>query len=96
MTGRRVALALWLAATFVVWNAVFDRVLVYAGRAYVEAAKAEAVGSGPYPRIDDSMRPALARALVLASAAAGAMAAVGLVAFRLSARTTSTESLRKT
>ena len=96
MTARRVALALWLAATVVVWNAVFDRVLVDAGRAYVEAAKAEARGPGPYRRIDDSMRPAVTRALALASAAAGAMVAAGLIGFRLSARTTSAAPLRKT
>jgi len=34
----RVAVALWIALAVVVWNVVFDRVLVVAGRQYVYAA----------------------------------------------------------
>jgi len=93
---KRIAVVLWLAATFVVWNVVFDRVLIYAGREYVKTADNAARGSGPYARIDDSMRPAVPRALVLATSAAGVMLAVGFAAFRWSARATSRESLRKT
>jgi len=93
---KRIAVVLWLAATFVVWNVVFDRVLIYAGREYVKTADNAARGSGPYARIDDSMRPAVPRALVLATSAAGVMLAVGFAAFRWSARATSGESLRKT
>ena len=93
---KRVVVALWLAGTVVVWNVVFDRVLIYAGREYVKTADNAARGSGPYARIDDSMRPAVPRALVLATSAAGVMLAVGFAAFRWSARATSAESLRKT
>jgi hypothetical protein len=94
---RKVAAALWIVWAVVVWNVVFDRVLVEAGRAYVRAAMAAAAGTGPYARIDDAMRPAVPRALVLASAAAGVILAVGLVAFRRAGRlTSSAEPLRKT
>jgi hypothetical protein len=93
---KRVAVALWLAAAVVVWNSVFDRVLVDAGREYVRTAADAAHGSGPYARIDDSMRPAIPRAVVLATSAAGVILAVGFAAFRWSASATSKESLRKT
>jgi hypothetical protein len=93
---KRAAVALWLAAAVVAWNSVFDRVLIYAGRDYVRTAADAAHGSGPYVRIDDYMRPAVPRALVLATAAAGVILAVGFAAFRWSARATSRESLRKT
>ena len=89
-------MVLWLAATVVVWNGVFDRVIIEAGRAYVRTAADAAQRPGPYARIDDSMRPAIPRALVLASAVAGAMLAAGFAAYRWSARATSRESLRKT
>jgi hypothetical protein len=96
----RLAAALWIVWAIVVWNVVFDRVLVNAGREYVRSAQAAATGSGPYARIDDSMRPALTRALGAGSAAAGVIILVGFAALRLAARrardTTSTEPLRKT
>ena len=72
---KRVVVALWLAGTVVVWNVVFDRVLIDAGREYVRTAADAARGSGPYARIDASMRPAVPRALVLASTAAGVILA---------------------
>jgi hypothetical protein len=96
MDRRRVAVALWIAWAVVVWNVVFDRVLVEAGREYVGTAMAAAAGGGPYARIDDVMRPAVTRAMALASAAAGVIVAVGLVAFRLAGRPTSAGRLRKT
>jgi hypothetical protein len=97
MIGRRAAAALWLAAAVVVWNAVFDRVIINAGRAYVKTAAEAAQGTGPYARIDDSMRPALPRALALATASAGAVLAAGFVAHRVrAARSTSAERPRRT
>jgi ABC-type Fe3+ transport system permease subunit len=97
MNRRRLAAALWIVWAVIVWNVVFDRVLVEAGREYVRSALAAADGSGPYARIDDRMRPALSRALGAASAAAGVIVVVGLVAFRLAARrATSAEHFQKT
>jgi hypothetical protein len=81
MTARRVAQALWIAWAVVVWNVIFDRVIVVAGRAYL-AAVAGSAGSGTYPRMDDWMRPAVARGLSLATLAAGLILVVGFVAIR--------------
>jgi hypothetical protein len=93
-------MALWIVLAVVVWNVVFDRMLVNAGREYVRSAMAAANGSGPYARIDERMRPALARALGTASAAAGIIVLVGLVGIRVAMRrgrhATSEEPLRKT
>jgi hypothetical protein len=93
---KRLAVGLWIVWAVVVWNVVFDRVLVEAGREYVRTAMAAAAGYGPYARIDDAMRPAVPRAVALASAAAGVIVAVGLVAFRRAGRPTSAGPLRKT
>ena len=97
MNRVRVAAALWLVWAIVVWNVVFDRVLVNAGRDYVRTAMAAANGPGPYARIDDRMLPALTQALVVASAAAVVIVLVGLLGIRLAMRrATSAEPLRKT
>jgi hypothetical protein len=74
---RRAAVWLWILFAFVVWNVVFDRVIVDAGRAYVRVADAAAKGSGGYAKIDDTMRPARARALWLATASAGVILVIG-------------------
>lgn len=94
--SSRLRVVLWVALAVVVWNAVYDRVLINATRAYVVTAKAAAEGSGPYARIEDFMQPARSRALALASLAAGVVVVVGLFVFRRPGRTTSAESPRRT
>ena len=79
----RVAVALWFVWAIVVWNVVFDRVIVLAGRRYVHAAAVAASGSRPYERIDDWMPAAVTRGLWIASGSAGLLLVVGLVAIRL-------------
>ena len=74
-----VALALWFALAFVVWNVVFDRVLAVAGRQYVHAATWAARGPGPYVRVDDWMRPAVSRATRTASGSAAIILTIGAV-----------------
>jgi hypothetical protein len=81
-----VALALWIVLALVVWNVVFDRVLVVAGRQYVHAATRSARDSGPYLRVDDWMRPAERRALRMANVAGGTILAAGLVSIGLATR----------
>jgi hypothetical protein len=93
---RRLSLFLWIAAAVVVWNLVFDRVIIVAGRSYVRAAELAAQAGGPYARIDDSMRPAVGRALVLATAAAAVVLAAGWLIVRRPGRSTSAGSLRRT
>jgi len=79
---RRVAVWLWVALAFVVWNVVFDQVIIDAGRHYIDIANASAESTGPYLNIEDTMRPARSRALWLATASAGAIAVVGFWALR--------------
>ena len=84
--SARLARALWIAWAVVVWNVVFDHVIVVAGREYLAAAGIAAGGSGAYARIDDWMRPAVPRALWTATAAGAAILVIGLVSVRLATR----------
>ena len=78
--SRRLAAWLWVVFAFVVWNVVFDRVIVEAGREFVGLAKAAANSQGPRPLIEDTMRPARSRALWLATASAGVILVAGFAA----------------
>lgn len=82
----RVAAGLWIAWAVVVWNVVFDHVIVMAGRAYLSAAVHAARGAGPYVRMDDWMRPAVTRGLWIASLSALALVVVGLAGVRAASR----------
>ena len=82
VSRRRVAVWLWIALAFVVWNVVFDQVIIDAGRHYIEVANASAGSNGPYLNIEDTMRPARSRALWLATGSAGLILVVAFVAFR--------------
>ena len=70
---------LWVAWAVIVWNVVFDHVIVVAGRAYIAAASAPGV---PRVNMDDLMRPAVARGVWIATAAGGAVLVTGLAAVR--------------
>jgi hypothetical protein len=72
----RLAVVLWIAWAVVVWNVVFDQVIVLAGREYIQAALAASVG--PFANMDDWMRPAATRGAWLASGAAGAILLTGV------------------
>ena len=82
----RVAVALWLVLAFLVWNVVFDRTLVLAGRRYSYAATVSFRQHGVYLRIDDWMRPAVAHGVRVASASAAAVASFGLMAVAFASR----------
>src|SRR5829696_2031022 len=84
--AARLARALWITWAVVVWNVVFDRVIVVAGRAYVMAAFRAADARAPLPNMDDWMQPAAARGVWLASAAAAAIVITGLVSVRIAER----------
>jgi len=88
--STRLAAALWIAWAIVVWNVVLDQTIVLAGRRYVVAAVAAAQGTGPYARIDEWMRPAVARGLSGATVAAVAILALGFFSLRLAARSSRT------
>jgi hypothetical protein len=86
--AARIARALWIAWAVLVWNVVFDHVIVVAGRTYIAAARtaADAHPSGRLPNMDDWMRPAVTRGLWIATAAAGAILLTGLAAASVVAR----------
>ena len=89
MTLRRpvlVAVVLWLVFAVVVWNVIFDRMLVLAGRRYSHDAVVLFRTTGRYLLIDDVMRPATARAVRTASVAAAAIAVGSLLVIRAAAK----------
>jgi hypothetical protein len=88
MKGRRgvhVAVALWITLAIVVWNVIFDRVIVEAGRAYIRAAR-ESAKSGAYLKVGDWMAAAVVHGVWLASALSLAILAAGLIAIRIASR----------
>ena len=78
--GRKesAAVILWIVFAIVVWNVVFDRVIVVAGRDFVAAALEGAKSGRPYLRAGDWMAPAATRGAWLATAAAAVILLVGL------------------
>ena len=87
--AARLARLLWIAWALIVWNVVFDHVIVSAGRQYIVAAE-RAVRAAPVPhfeKIDDWMRPAVTRALWTATAAAVSILVIGLSTIHVAART---------
>lgn len=82
----RVAYVLWLLLAVVVWNVVFDRVLVLAGRRYSYAAMNAFIAGQPPVRILPWMAAAQASAVRLASLVAVPIAVVGVVAVALASR----------
>jgi hypothetical protein len=87
-SAARIAAGLWIAWAVVVWNGVFDHVVVMAGRRYVHAAGLAARALAPPPRMDDWMRPAVTNGVYAATAAAGAILIVGLLSLHLATRAT--------
>ena len=69
--AARVARALWIVWAVLVWNVVFDHVIVVAGRSYIAAARRAAVTAGSFANMDDWMGPAVSRGFWIATAAAG-------------------------
>jgi hypothetical protein len=86
--AARIARALWIAWAVVVWNVVFDRVIVVAGRAFIVAASAQAAAApgGPFADMDDWMRPAVVRGFWIATAASAGLVIAGLTLVNYAAR----------
>ena len=93
--AARIARVFWIAWAVIVWNVVFDRVIVVAGRNYVAAAGRAAAGSAePFANMDDWMRPAVTRGFWIATAAGSVVLLAGLAAVnRAGRRSGSAESL---
>jgi hypothetical protein len=86
MTRRqsvRVAVTLWLVLAAVVWNVVFDRMVVLAGRRYSYDAVMQLRATGRYLLLNDAMRPAVAHAAWTAIAVAVVIAAAALLLIRI-------------
>jgi CTP:molybdopterin cytidylyltransferase MocA len=84
MRAARIARALWLVWAVLLWNVVFDHVIVVAGREYIVAAK-QATATVPvrYANMDDWMRPAVTRGLWVATGSAGLVLASGVILLRV-------------
>ena len=78
---RNIARGLWIVWAILVWNVVFDHVIVVAGREYLAAAFV-AANSGAYARMDDWMRPAITRGLWIATGSSALILLVGFIAIR--------------
>jgi hypothetical protein len=72
------AAALWLVLAVLVWNDVFDAVIINAARDYLNRKALFLSGSGGDVTVFGAMRPAAARGAWLASAWAAPIVAVGL------------------
>lgn len=77
------AVVLWLVFAFLVWNVIFDRILVLAGRRYAHDAAVLFRTTGQYLLIDQVMRPAIAHAVRVASISAGIVVVVALALIRI-------------
>ena len=86
--SARLARVLWIAWAVVVWNVVFDRVIVVAGRSYIVAATRHTAADPTWPplNMDDWMVPAVNRALTVATAAAVVVLVTGLAAVAVASR----------
>jgi hypothetical protein len=78
MKLRRTALLLWTLLAVVVWNVIFDRVVVLAGRRYVYSATLAAWDGGAFLSARDWMGRAVSDGVWIASAGAVAILVVGL------------------
>jgi len=86
---ERLALALWIVWAILVWNVVFDHVIVVAGRDYIAAATRAAFSATlphRYENMDVWMRPAVTRGLWIASLSAAAILLFGIALVRASVR----------
>jgi hypothetical protein len=89
MTRTQVAIALWAVLAVVVWNVVFDQVLVFAGRRYIVTASGALRSGGDFVLLGPWMRDAARDAFWAATASAAvvlALAWAGLRAARRSSR----------
>ena len=83
---RRAAFLAWIACAVVIWNVVFDGIVVQAGREYLTLQALGRQGRGPSVTIREVMDPAVARAARTATIAGGAIGAAGILAAWAAAR----------
>ena len=76
--AARLARALWIIWAVLLWNVVFDQVIVRAGRAYLVAAGQASAQHAVRPNMDAYMRPAAQRGVWIATAAGALILFTGL------------------
>jgi hypothetical protein len=81
----RVARVLWIVWAVLLWNVVFDHVIIMAGREYLHAAGTAVARGLPYVRMDDFMRPAVTHGIWIASGSAALVLAVGFTSLAFAA-----------
>ena len=86
--AARLACALWIIWAVIVWNVVFDQVIVRAGRDYLVAAGRASATHTLRPNMDAYMRPAAQRGVWIATAAGALILFTGLAAVRAARRRT--------
>ncbi|MCX6552997.1 MAG: hypothetical protein NTY02_18685 [Acidobacteria bacterium] len=82
----RIAAWLWAAFAIVVWNVVFDAVVIQSGRDYLTQQALHQQGRGPAVTIPQVMRPGIRAGLRLATFSGGGVAAVGAAGVWLARR----------
>jgi hypothetical protein len=82
----RASLIAWAVFAAVVWNVVFDAVVIQSGRDYLTRQALHQKGEGPAVTIPQVMSPGVARGARVATLAGGAVAACGACAVGLVAR----------
>ena len=85
-TAARLARALWIIWAIIVWNVVFDQVIVRAGRDYLVAAGQASAKHALRPDMDAYLRPAAQRGMWIATAAGAPILFTGLAAVRAARR----------
>jgi hypothetical protein len=83
--AARLARALWIVWAVIVWNVVFDQVIVRAGRHYLVAAGQASAKHTQRPNMDTYMRPAAQRGVWIATAAGALILFIGLASVRAAA-----------
>ena len=84
--AARLARALWIVWAIIVWNVVFDQVIVRAGRDYLVAAGQASAKQAARPNMDAYMRPAAQRGVWIATAAGALILFTGLASVRAACR----------
>jgi hypothetical protein len=83
--AARLARALWVAWAVIVWNVVFDQVIVRAGRDYLVAAGRAPATHAARPNMAAYMGPAVQRGVWIATAAGALILFTGLASVRAAA-----------
>jgi hypothetical protein len=89
---RRAAYLAWIVCAAVVWNVVFDAIVIQSGRDYLTLQALRQQGRGPAVTIHGVMDAGVARAAREATRSGGAVGAAGMLAVWLVSRLQSRRS----